>query len=252
MHPSTGLVPLRPHQERPDRFGHRRRPVGLGGQVQPADFLLPPCPLGRGLEHGIRAGVLSGLEFPRVRGGGEKEVFGPLREAGPDGIAGLAGNAPRLAGTDQVVRVVLAGEELRDLALRVDLPDAEVAVPVPSALAARAVKSVRRRRGAATKVSRLAAISSARRPRRRAQSVIALWADRKRRGFCDFPERVRQSRYPCHTCAIFPVCGGMCPKKWDDGTEPCPAVRFNVRERLLPAYAMGRISALHPTPERVR
>jgi uncharacterized protein len=27
---------------------------------------------------------------------------------------------------------------------------------------------------------------------------------------------------------------------------------FNIRERLLLAYAMGRISALHPTPERVR
>jgi len=77
-------------------------------------------------------------------------------------------------------------------------------------------------------------------------------ADPKRCGFCDFPERVRQRRYPCHTCAIFPVCGGMCPKKWDDGTKPCPAVRFNLPQRLLLAYAMGRIGALHPAGNRVR
>ena len=69
-------------------------------------------------------------------------------------------------------------------------------------------------------------------------------ADPARCVFGEFPKRVREGRYPCHTCAIFPVCGGMCPKKWDDGTEPCPAVRFNIRERLLLAYAMGRIGGI--------
>ncbi|MBM4091288.1 MAG: SPASM domain-containing protein [Planctomycetes bacterium] len=66
-------------------------------------------------------------------------------------------------------------------------------------------------------------------------------ADRSRCHFRDFSQRIRRGQYPCHACPVLPVCGGMCPKKWADGESPCPSVRYNLKERLLVAYAAGRL-----------
>jgi uncharacterized protein len=65
--------------------------------------------------------------------------------------------------------------------------------------------------------------------------------DPQRFAFRDFTDRIRRGEYPCHACALLPACGGYCPKKWDDGDVPCPAFKYNIEQRLLLAYAIGRL-----------
>jgi uncharacterized protein len=65
--------------------------------------------------------------------------------------------------------------------------------------------------------------------------------DPERFAFRDFSDRIRRGEYPCHECALLPSCGGYCPKKWDDGDVPCPAFKYNIEQRLLLAYAIGRL-----------
>ncbi len=61
--------------------------------------------------------------------------------------------------------------------------------------------------------------------------------------FFGFNDRARRGEYACGTCRLLPVCGGYCPKKWHDGDIPCPATRYNIEQRLLLAYAAGRLTA---------
>ncbi len=58
------------------------------------------------------------------------------------------------------------------------------------------------------------------------------------RALNDFNGHIEAERYPCATCTILPVCGGMCPKKWNEGHEPCPPWRYNMKERLELAFAL--------------
>lgn len=37
---------------------------------------------------------------------------------------------------------------------------------------------------------------------------------------------------PCFQCKILPVCGGSCPKQWDEGLVPCPPLRENIDARI--------------------
>ena len=57
-----------------------------------------------------------------------------------------------------------------------------------------------------------------------------------------FNDRLRDRQYPCHECSLLPVCGGYCPKKWYEGVVPCPAFKYNIEQRLLMAYAIGRVT----------
>ncbi len=41
---------------------------------------------------------------------------------------------------------------------------------------------------------------------------------------------------PCAECAMLPVCGGMCPKAWREGFEPCPPAKLNMPRRLQMIY----------------
>ncbi|MDP5169623.1 MAG: SPASM domain-containing protein [Bacteroidia bacterium] len=54
----------------------------------------------------------------------------------------------------------------------------------------------------------------------------------------DWNDRIlaKDDRYWCSGCKIFPVCGGRCPKNWDDGIPPCPVMKFNMEDRLALTY----------------
>jgi uncharacterized protein len=62
----------------------------------------------------------------------------------------------------------------------------------------------------------------------------------RREIFGDFYQRVEGEVYPCAACSMLPVCGGMCPKSWFEGTPACPPAKFNIQERLLLWYASKR------------
>src|SRR6185295_9024932 len=66
-----------------------------------------------------------------------------------------------------------------------------------------------------------------------------------------FNEEVLQGKYQCSECSMLPVCGGGCPKQWQEGHLPCPSAKFNMRERLALAYALDRINSLKTSFERV-
>jgi uncharacterized protein len=57
----------------------------------------------------------------------------------------------------------------------------------------------------------------------------------------DFTDRVRRGEFSCPSCRMLPVCGGACPKAWQEGLEPCPSAKRNIEQRLLLGYAMSRI-----------
>ncbi len=57
----------------------------------------------------------------------------------------------------------------------------------------------------------------------------------------EFNQKIREGQYPCHTCSILPVCGGVCPKQWVEGDIPCPPIKFNLEERLLVLYSLNRV-----------
>jgi uncharacterized protein len=62
----------------------------------------------------------------------------------------------------------------------------------------------------------------------------------------DFNARVAQQEVPCWSCRMLPVCGGACPKLWQEGLEPCPSAKRNIEERLLLSYAASRMGSTTP------
>lgn len=55
-----------------------------------------------------------------------------------------------------------------------------------------------------------------------------------------FTERVARGEFPCHSCHIFGICGGACPKHWIDGHPPCPDHKYNMQARLdIAAHQRG-------------
>jgi len=58
----------------------------------------------------------------------------------------------------------------------------------------------------------------------------------------DFNARVGRGEYPCSSCRMLPVCGGACPKAWQEGYAPCPSAKYNIEERLLLSYAVSRVA----------
>ncbi|GLS73025.1 hypothetical protein GCM10007890_50400 [Methylobacterium tardum] len=51
--------------------------------------------------------------------------------------------------------------------------------------------------------------------------------------FTNFYDEVSSGAYQCSKCQIFPVCGGKCPKSWQEGNIPCPPEKFNLPQRLI-------------------
>jgi uncharacterized protein len=64
----------------------------------------------------------------------------------------------------------------------------------------------------------------------------------KRQRLGNFNEQIRQGKFPCFSCPMLPVCGGKCPKSWQEGIEPCPSAKTNIEQRLILSYAVSRIS----------
>lgn len=48
----------------------------------------------------------------------------------------------------------------------------------------------------------------------------------------DWTETVEAGKTWCATCKLLPVCGGACPKQWDEGNPPCPTYKFTMQERF--------------------
>lgn len=63
----------------------------------------------------------------------------------------------------------------------------------------------------------------------------------KRLRLGNFNQQVRQGEYQCSSCRMLPVCGGACPKAWQEGLEPCPSTKRNIEQRLLLSYAVSRM-----------
>lgn len=63
----------------------------------------------------------------------------------------------------------------------------------------------------------------------------------KRQRLGSFNEQIEQGEYPCSSCRMLPVCGGSCPKQWQEGLEPCPSAKHNIEQRLLLSYAISRL-----------
>jgi uncharacterized protein len=54
--------------------------------------------------------------------------------------------------------------------------------------------------------------------------------------FLNWNDNIQRSNILCKECFIFPVCGGACPKSWEEKINPCPAIKFNINERLKLLY----------------
>ncbi|WP_338846553.1 radical SAM protein [Massilia sp. W12] len=52
---------------------------------------------------------------------------------------------------------------------------------------------------------------------------------------------------PCKKCALFPVCGGGCPKQWYNGKIACPSMKLNIADRLALDYLNKRQAAKKAT-----
>lgn len=59
--------------------------------------------------------------------------------------------------------------------------------------------------------------------------------------FSRFNDTVLNGAVPCHDCPLLPVCGGACPKAWEDGKSPCPSHKRNLSHRLLLDLAQRRL-----------
>jgi uncharacterized protein len=58
----------------------------------------------------------------------------------------------------------------------------------------------------------------------------------KPRVFSNFNQRILNNKLPCSTCNMLPVCGGSCPKQWEEGNVPCPSAKHNIDQKLLLYY----------------
>lgn len=58
-----------------------------------------------------------------------------------------------------------------------------------------------------------------------------------------FNDDVLARRFPCGDCRMLPVCGGACPKRWHEGTEPCPSTKRNIDWRLTAYFATTHLNS---------
>lgn len=55
------------------------------------------------------------------------------------------------------------------------------------------------------------------------------------RSYESFNSSVKSFESVCSSCFAFPVCGGACPKEWDEGRIPCPSFKYTASEALKSA-----------------
>jgi uncharacterized protein len=57
--------------------------------------------------------------------------------------------------------------------------------------------------------------------------------DRRPRGqFDGWDDAVAHGHVPCSTCELRPLCRGACPKRWSEGSVPCPTLKLNFDDRM--------------------
>lgn len=78
--------------------------------------------------------------------------------------------------------------------------------------------------------------------RYRVDNLNLVATDRNQRLFSDFNDRIEKGETTCKDCYCLPLCGGACPKSWEDGHIPCPSFKYNLSQRLLLQYANNRIN----------
>lgn len=61
--------------------------------------------------------------------------------------------------------------------------------------------------------------------------------------FDNWHSLVQAGQVPCQQCRLLPVCGGACPKAWQEGEVPCPSLKVNAQQRVDLA---GRLNGLVP------
>lgn len=52
----------------------------------------------------------------------------------------------------------------------------------------------------------------------------------------------KESKSPCHDCNILPICGGACPKLWDEGKVACPYYKNDIKRRLNLLYEILKVA----------
>jgi len=62
----------------------------------------------------------------------------------------------------------------------------------------------------------------------------------------NFNDEIQNGNLPCSTCEMLPVCGGSCPKQWKEGLVPCPTPKYNIKQRLILAYASEKAKLNEP------
>jgi uncharacterized protein len=64
--------------------------------------------------------------------------------------------------------------------------------------------------------------------------------DSNKNVFNSFYDKNHLKRFNCISCELLPVCGGSCPKEWEEGRIPCPSIKFNIKNKLLLYYLEHR------------
>lgn len=56
--------------------------------------------------------------------------------------------------------------------------------------------------------------------------------DYQRNDYRFFYDEIMKGDWPCSTCALFPACGGACPKSWKEGRTACPPVKMTMNQTM--------------------
>jgi uncharacterized protein len=60
----------------------------------------------------------------------------------------------------------------------------------------------------------------------------------------DWHDRIGRGEQGCAHCVFLPVCGGSCPKHWEEGDPPCPPYKLNIQQRLDIAAAQRGLTVV--------
>ena len=55
----------------------------------------------------------------------------------------------------------------------------------------------------------------------------------KNKPLLDWNDQILEKKYPCGSCPILPICGGMCPKSWREDINACPSIKHNIKDRMV-------------------
>jgi uncharacterized protein len=67
----------------------------------------------------------------------------------------------------------------------------------------------------------------------------------------NWSDTVRSGKTWCKTCNHLPICGGGCPKSWEEGTPACPPFKSNFKDKLLLDYFIKKKNFVGKDKEQV-